>query len=224
MDDWLARVLERLDEAGVLDETVVIVTSDHGENLGEAGMIGHALSLDQRLIRLPFVSSHPLATEDGHVVSLTDVPRLVADVAGLDEHPWGTGPLRAPLAVAQMDPMGGGTGPKVGELVQELQLDDEGARRLTLPATAATDGRYKFVRRGAEERFHDLTTDPLELHASSPVGDEATTAATALRAAVDEALEARPVPGWRGPSGPEPEVTDDEVERMQRQMELLGYL
>src|SRR5437016_1832691 len=45
MDDWLARLLERLGAAGALDDTLVVVTSDHGENLGEGGLVAHGLSL-----------------------------------------------------------------------------------------------------------------------------------------------------------------------------------
>src|SRR5437763_1522730 len=41
LDRWLADVLEALDRRGILDDTLVIVTSDHGENFGEGGLIAH---------------------------------------------------------------------------------------------------------------------------------------------------------------------------------------
>src|SRR5206468_1313962 len=47
-DDWLERLLARLEEAGLLDDTLVIVCSDHGENFGERDLITHAFSLDDR--------------------------------------------------------------------------------------------------------------------------------------------------------------------------------
>jgi len=59
MDDWLANILESLDARGILDDTLVIVTSDHGENFGEGGLIGHGFSLDERLVHVPFVASGP---------------------------------------------------------------------------------------------------------------------------------------------------------------------
>src|ERR687885_99675 len=49
-DDWLCRLMELLDARGVLDETLLIATSDHGENLGESRLFGHGFSLDERLI------------------------------------------------------------------------------------------------------------------------------------------------------------------------------
>lgn len=68
-DDWTGRFLSGLDELGLADETVVIVTSDHGEELGErrfpsfAGDHGHAL-LDY-LVRVPLLVRDPRARIDG---------------------------------------------------------------------------------------------------------------------------------------------------------------
>ena len=59
MDDWLARAAGGPRRRGLLDDTLVIVTSDHGENFGEGGLMAHAFSLDERLIRVPFVASDP---------------------------------------------------------------------------------------------------------------------------------------------------------------------
>jgi arylsulfatase A-like enzyme len=222
MDDWLARVLEVLERAGVLDDTVVLVTSDHGENLGEGELIGHALSLDDRLIRVPFVSSHPLGLDDGHVLNLTELPRLVAALTDLDDHPWGGAGPAQEVTVAQLDPMGGGVAPQLLQWIAEWDLDEEGRSRLTLPATAATDGRWKLVRRGDEERLFDLDRDPLELHPLDGVSDH-----TRLGTAVDAAVESRPVEGWTaaspGPT-PAPDASPEELERLRRQMEVLGYL
>ena len=59
MDDWLAGVLEMLDRRRILEETLVIVLSDHGENFGEDGLIGHGLSVDNRLIHVPIRRGGP---------------------------------------------------------------------------------------------------------------------------------------------------------------------
>src|SRR3712207_7990899 len=62
MDDWLGRVLEALDAKGALDDTLVILTSDHGENFGEGELICHAYSLDDRLIHVPFIAADRKST------------------------------------------------------------------------------------------------------------------------------------------------------------------
>jgi arylsulfatase A-like enzyme len=223
MDDWLARVLDAMDASGLLDDTIVIVTSDHGENLGEGRLIGHAFSLDDRLIRVPFVSSHPLADRD-HVLNLADVPRLVADAVGLEEHPWGDGELRSGVAVAQLDPFASPDDPRVAKFVGEWGLGDEGVHRMTTGATAATNGELKLVRRGQEELLYDLTVDPLELHPRSVSGTEELRGVEALRAAVDAATDPRPVPGLVDTAPPRPPVSEEELERIEQQMKLLGYM
>jgi arylsulfatase A-like enzyme len=87
MDDWLAQLLETLDRSGQLNETLVVITSDHGENFGEGGLLSHALSLDNRLLHVPFIAAGPGAGgRDLH--SLAGLPRFLADAAGLADHPW----------------------------------------------------------------------------------------------------------------------------------------
>jgi len=104
VDTWLEAVLSRLDKSGLLDETLVIVTSDHGENLGESGMIGHALSLDERLLRVPLIAAGPGAEHLEDLRSLAELPTRVAQAAGLEHHPWQDRGLPAGMAVAQFDP------------------------------------------------------------------------------------------------------------------------
>ena len=58
-DMWIGRLLNALADEGVLDETAVVITSDHGENLGELGVIGdHALA-DHITSRVPMIVRWP---------------------------------------------------------------------------------------------------------------------------------------------------------------------
>jgi arylsulfatase A-like enzyme len=162
-DDWVGRLLDELATAGVLDDTVVVVTSDHGENLGESGRIAHALWLDDRLIRVPLVVAGPTQRDVAGTTSLAGLPRLVADAIGLDDHPWRD--AREPgIGVAQFDPPVPLSDPRFGELREQLRLDDYAVWRLTTPSTCATDGRLKLVIEGAEEWAYDLAADPAEEH------------------------------------------------------------
>jgi arylsulfatase A-like enzyme len=103
MDDWLARIVAGLEQHGLLDDTIVAVTSDHGENLGEGEMMGHALSLDDRLIRVPFVVTGPASPLPAPRASLIDVPAWLAGSAGLTDHPFTEGDGDRQVAVAQFD-------------------------------------------------------------------------------------------------------------------------
>jgi arylsulfatase A-like enzyme len=219
LDDWLARVLDALDARGVLDETTVFVTSDHGENFGEGGLLAHAFSLDDRLVRVPFVVSRAggIAEPEG-VHSLAELPAMVAAAAGLEDHPWRERSLPAGLAAAQFDPPAPEGDPRVDVAVREWSLDAEARRRLTSPITCVTDGRFKLVRRGDHDELYDLVHDPLEVRPVVPYA-----ASAELRAALeDERLWEEPRAAPAVAALPEPEP--GELAEIERSMKLLGYM
>jgi arylsulfatase A-like enzyme len=84
-DQQLGRVLNALADAGVLDETLVIVTSDHGENMGELGVIGdHALA-DHITCRVPMIVRWPGKggpRVDGGLYYQNDVMATILEAAG----------------------------------------------------------------------------------------------------------------------------------------------
>jgi arylsulfatase A-like enzyme len=88
LDDQLNRLLGELQTRGVLDNTVVIVTSDHGEQFGEHGLFLHANSLYRPLLHVPLVVRYPRAVPAGQrirrPVSLRDVPATVLDLVDAD--------------------------------------------------------------------------------------------------------------------------------------------
>jgi len=55
MDSHIGRLLDYLDEAGLADDTAIVVVADHGEEFMERGYFGHALSLHDELIRVPLL-------------------------------------------------------------------------------------------------------------------------------------------------------------------------
>lgn len=58
-DHWVGVVLAKLAELGLEDETIVVVTSDHGEELFEHGLFAHAHALHRELVRVPLVVAGP---------------------------------------------------------------------------------------------------------------------------------------------------------------------
>jgi arylsulfatase A-like enzyme len=58
-DDHLARIVQQLKDAGVWDETAVIVTADHGENQGELGIYGEHGTADVATCRVPMIIRWP---------------------------------------------------------------------------------------------------------------------------------------------------------------------
>lgn len=66
-DDEVGRLLDHLDRLGVLAETAVMISSDHGETLGELNVYGDHQTADQLTTRVPLLLSWP---------GLTDRPRV----------------------------------------------------------------------------------------------------------------------------------------------------
>lgn len=89
-DEHLGRLLRALDARGLREETLVVVTADHGENLGETDRMGetrmgHALSSSDHLLRVPLLVAHPDLDGDrvAEYVSLKDLRGLLADPTSL---------------------------------------------------------------------------------------------------------------------------------------------
>lgn len=223
MDAWVGRLLETLESADVLDDTIVVVTSDHGENLGENGLLGHGFSLDDRLIRVPLITRGVRAPLEGPAPSLCDVPGWVADSAAIPQHPWTVGDGR--VAVSQFDAPSTLDDPGSVEAVRVWGLGDEALQRLTTSFACAADGRVKLIRRLGREELVDLEADPLEVAPS--VVDPAVEAKWGpeiklARAALDRA-QSNTRPGALA-TEEDKDRSRDEIEAMESQMKLLGYL
>src|SRR6185295_8221902 len=65
LDEQIGRLLDELARRGVLDNTIVVFTSDHGENWGEHELIYHGHSLYQEQIRIPLIVRYPARVAAG---------------------------------------------------------------------------------------------------------------------------------------------------------------
>ncbi len=84
-DAALGRLLDALDERGVLDDAWLVLLSDHGELLGEAGLYLHGRSLARALVRVPLLFRPPgggAALRVDEPVSLMDVAPTLLELAG----------------------------------------------------------------------------------------------------------------------------------------------
>lgn len=66
-DRHVAYLLDALDKAGVLDDTVIMISADHGENLGEIGVWGDHQTADYITCRIPLIVRWPGVTGPGRV-------------------------------------------------------------------------------------------------------------------------------------------------------------
>lgn len=87
LDDLLGKLLTSLEVGGYLNDTVVIVTSDHGEHLGEHHIFDHQFSVYEPLIRIPliihFKELFPPGRESRPVMNLDLFPTIL-QLAGIE--------------------------------------------------------------------------------------------------------------------------------------------
>jgi arylsulfatase A-like enzyme len=87
LDQDLGRLFRELERRGDLKNTIVIITSDHGEHFGERGLWSHGNSLYYALLHVPLIirfdGQVPAGTRVTDVVSLRDIGATILDLAGL---------------------------------------------------------------------------------------------------------------------------------------------
>jgi arylsulfatase A-like enzyme len=188
MDDGLTRVRELLDDAGVLDRSVIVFTSDHGEAFGENGKVGHARNVltpvlwVPLVIRLPFPLGPPLrvATQVRNV----DIAPTLLDLAGVPAVESFEGSSLLPLitgAGANADR------PNFAALGQPLYVDAS-------VQTSLNDGAWTYARNvepdsDRSEFLFDRSVDPGE---NVNLIARESSAAGRMREALDAHLEAEP--------------------------------
>ena len=151
VDDKIGALLDVLDEQGLRDDTVVIVTSDHGEMLGEKGLV-QKRSLYEWSARIPLIIDFPGALP-GVVdtpVSLIDLPATLIDLAGQT-------PVR-PLEGRSLLPALKGEELEVVPIISEYH--GEGIMR---PSFMVRLGAWKYIYcHGSSPQLFNLETDPGE--------------------------------------------------------------
>jgi arylsulfatase A-like enzyme len=181
LDDRLGRLLGELDRRRILDDTVVVITSDHGEAFAEHGYCGHAMAVDIEQVGVPLVILAPGEPKGRTVwdpVSLRDLGATITDLLGLAEDApfpgrtladyWRSPPDRPPSRRAS---------PVLSERADELIFApgrDESlvGQRFQL-SVVAPDG-VQYIRTGTgEEKIYNLLKDPAARRnlAGTPEGD-----------------------------------------------------
>ena len=161
-DHFFGAFLERLSELGLAEDTLVVVTSDHGEEFNDHGSWGHGHSVYQELLHVPLMfrlpGRLPGGTKVGDAVSTLDVSATVTDLLGVPAMDHNEGQPLVGLMFGEAP-----SGPSVA--FSDFQDD----RRVI------TTGRWKLILRGnLTSTMFDLVADPMEkteLDASAfPIG------------------------------------------------------
>jgi hypothetical protein len=154
VDDAIGALVAELKERDLWDRSLVIFTSDHGENLGEFGGWGHAEWLTDSVLRVPLAIKLPAG--DGRLEQLSEVKRGIVRHKDL---------VPTVLELLDLPPLPGQMG---------VSLLDAGAERLLLAEThkpeasgdrfALRDEEWKLLYDVGLDQFllYDLEADPFE--------------------------------------------------------------
>jgi arylsulfatase A-like enzyme len=164
MDAQLGALWSELERRGLAANTLLMVTADHGESLGEGGLYGHRSSLRLEQIHVPLLLRYPAGIAAGEsvsqAVSLKQIPATVMDVAHFAGAPFPGRSLL--LSVAGSDIATG------EEIVSELTGVHDGGMPAFWPISAGDlrsliTPRWHYVERsdGARE-LYDLANDRAE--------------------------------------------------------------
>jgi arylsulfatase A-like enzyme/Tfp pilus assembly protein PilF len=156
-DHCVGQVLEKLRQLGLYDSTLIVITGDHGEMLGEHGELNHGFFIYEGALRVPLVVRVPRAAAAARQVdlpvSLIDIAPTVLslvgaevpkEVQGVDLSPWLAG-----------RGAGGGARPLYAETVTPTRY--YGANSLL---GVIADG-WKYIETTRPE-LYDLRSDPAE--------------------------------------------------------------
>jgi arylsulfatase A-like enzyme len=87
-DDQLASLWKKLEELELLSNTLVIITSDHGETIGEHGFLDHGHNLYQEQVRIPLIIVDPKQWIGGKKISthvqLIDIAPTILEYLNMD--------------------------------------------------------------------------------------------------------------------------------------------
>jgi arylsulfatase A-like enzyme len=99
VDSQIGRVLDTLKASGLQDDTVILYTSDHGDNAGDHGMWGK-INLYEGSVHVPFIAAGPgigQGVVSDAIVELIDIGQTVCNFTGCESHHYDQGKSMMPL-------------------------------------------------------------------------------------------------------------------------------
>ncbi len=157
IDDAIGRVLKRLETLGLADDTVVIFTSDHGDYMGDHGLMLKLLLHYQGIVRVPFIWHDPTAPAGGQVdrglASSIDIGPTILARAGIQ-----------PFNGIQGRDLHASEPPEAVIVEEDSQRVMTGFDRPQRVRTVITE-RYRMSLREGEDwqELYDLSADPGEV-------------------------------------------------------------
>jgi arylsulfatase A-like enzyme len=153
LDDAIGLIVKALEESGHLDDTLIVLTSDHGDMCGNHRMFDKHNSMYDDIVRVPLVlsgSSFKPHTSSALVSNCLDLPMTISALMGLPA----------------LNDTHGLCLPLTGETPRNYVTSSSNGQQFGFFNTRMiTDGRYKYVWNLTDvDEFYDAQTDPGECH------------------------------------------------------------
>ena len=159
VDDLVGQLMKSLSEAGLASDTIVLFTSDHGDNLGSHGYWNKSRLIEES-IRIPLMVRWPgnikAGVNSAQVASLIDIMPTLLDLVGGQAPPSVQGRSLTPLLRGECQTLANNFA------VIEANLDGIGIRTPTHLYGVDLDQGNRQILDG-HDLFFDLTQDPYEL-------------------------------------------------------------
>ncbi|APZ50828.1 sulfatase [Salipiger abyssi] len=165
VDDMVGQLLDRLDASGQRQDTLILFMSDHGEMLGDHGLLYKGCRFYEGLVHVPMILSQPGRVQQGvkatGLAELVDIPATLCDAAGLTVPAQNQGRSLWPVLTGQAP---------TDEIKPYVLCEYHDA--LAFPGSTGSRGSMYFDGRHKLVVYHDLETgelfdlaaDPGELH------------------------------------------------------------
>jgi arylsulfatase A-like enzyme len=171
LDAVTGDLLDKLEARGVLDDTIVIITADHGEHLGDHHRADHKFSVYNALVRVPLIVRFPKQMEARRATEVVSSLDVFATIAELTGTPLPSGTLSKSLLADRGDAA-------LSELVEPTRAVFERMERAhpefnrapyELTYTAIETPTLKCIQRSDGHReLYDMIADPSELTDLAP--------------------------------------------------------
>jgi arylsulfatase A-like enzyme len=157
LDVEVGELLERLKQLRIYDNTLIVITADHGEAFGEKGYLEHGTSLYQDQIHVPLIVKYPNSDRKGVVddfVSTIDIVPTVLQRVAL--------PQPAALQGRDLQSLPATPRPIISEAYPREAFQGLGTRYQHV-SRAIFQGRFKLIASSADDlELYDLGVDPKE--------------------------------------------------------------
>ncbi|MEN8162916.1 MAG: sulfatase [Acidobacteriota bacterium] len=164
VDGYIGELVDSLKDLGLKERTTIVVTSDHGEQLGEHGRWAHGPDLHEELIRVPLILNGPGLAGPRRIerqVELLGLAPTLLDLLGISAPPSFLGSSFAPLALAHS---GNGSDIIFSETMHCGSRLSRSGISDTFTVSSCREAGWKFIHDTEDnsEELYDLDTDPDE--------------------------------------------------------------